>query len=116
MTKASAEKRSLHNQTYYKNGGKEKIQARKRAHIARNQAIIRDLREQTPCADCGESYPWWVMDFDHVEVGSKVRAVSVLAVRPVSEEVLRAEIAKCEIVCANCHRHRTHQRRQAPLA
>ncbi len=47
------------------------------------------------------------MDFDHVRGEKKFNLGSVLALN-VSAEILDEEIAKCDIVCANCHRIRTH--------
>jgi hypothetical protein len=49
------------------------------------------------------------MDFDHVR-GEKVANVSVLVAGGASRRRVLAEIAKCEVVCANCHRERTHGR------
>jgi hypothetical protein len=49
------------------------------------------------------------MDFDHIG-DDKTAAINKMVWRPVSEARLRAEIAKCEVVCANCHRERTHRR------
>lgn len=60
------------------------------------------------CVDCGQSYPPYVMDFDHVR-GEKVADVNHLRNRS-SWQRLAEEIAKCDLVCANCHRERTHQR------
>lgn len=75
---------------------------------ARNRKYIHGLKDSTPCADCHLRYPYFVMDFDHLQ--GKVEAVGTLAATGCSMEVLLAEIAKCEIVCANCHRVRTHNR------
>lgn len=81
-----------------------------------NQARAQKLREEVeelkkvPCKDCGIQYPPYVMDFDHVS-GTKIQAVSVLWRSGVSRERILEEISKCEVVCANCHRERTHQRR-----
>lgn len=63
--------------------------------------------KSVPCADCGVRYPPYVMDFDHL--GDKVFAIAAKK-SSVSKEVLLAEIAKCDVVCANCHRERTHRR------
>lgn len=52
------------------------------------------------------------MDFDHI-TGDKDRSVIEMAFAAVSVEKLQAEIDKCEIVCSNCHRNRTHMRRQS---
>ena len=60
---------------------------------------------ENPCVDCGETNPL-VLDFDHVR-GKKVAAVSVLISNVTSLKRLKAEIAKCEIRCSNCHRIKT---------
>ena len=51
------------------------------------------------------------MDFDHVR-GQKQANVMEL-VSTLSKKRIDLEIAKCEIVCSNCHRIRTHMRRMA---
>ena len=63
-----------------------------------------------PCHDCGETYHQEVMEFDHVR-GEKRWDVSQNMWRSLEE--VEAEIAKCELVCANCHRLRTVARREA---
>lgn len=61
-----------------------------------------------PCSDCGLAYPFYVMDFDHL--GDKKFKLSAVKARGYALEKVQAEIAKCEVVCANCHRARTHFR------
>ena len=61
-----------------------------------------------PCIDCGQYYPPEAMDFDHVW-GEKIATISQLRSAPWDKAL--AEIAKCELVCANCHRIRTQARR-----
>lgn len=58
-----------------------------------------------PCVDCGEDDPI-VLDFDHV-LGEKEFTISKLVNRKASWGNVLAEIAKCEVRCANCHRRRT---------
>lgn len=72
--------------------------------------IVNKLREETPCTDCGFNYPYYVMDFDHLPEYVKVENVITLALRGATK-LLEEEIKKCEIVCSNCHRERTHKRR-----
>ena len=70
----------------------------------------RDFLQQhkdVPCKDCGGEYPAYVMDFDHRELDEKLFSVS--EGYRLSMSRLMAEIAKCDVVCANCHRERTHQ-------
>ena len=72
-------------------------------------AEIQALKHNKPCTDCGVPYPFYVMHFDHLE--DKVAGISILMRRGSSAQV-RAEIAKCELVCANCHAIRTWNRSQ----
>jgi hypothetical protein len=58
-------------------------------------------------------YPWYVMQFDHVR-GKKVDSVSQMRWGRPSMRLVKEEIAKCELVCGNCHAIRTHKRRFGP--
>jgi|ERR671936_2466372 hypothetical protein len=69
---------------------------------------VDDLK-RVPCADCGVKYPPYVMDFDHVR-GEKQVNLSRLRNSRLAWPKLVAEIEKCEVVCANCHRMRTRLR------
>lgn len=75
----------------------------------RAREFVRTLKENTPCTDCGEKYPYYVLDFDHI--GKKIKEVNSMVKKKYSITRIRQEIEKCEIVCANCHRVRTHTRR-----
>jgi len=80
--------------------------------------LLRDLR-RVPCIDCGGIFKPHQMDFDHRDPATK--AFNVMAGRAMlmSTQRVLAEVAKCDIVCANCHRIRTRdaeRRRQRPDA
>lgn len=64
--------------------------------------------KSNPCIDCGLSFHQACMDFDHVR-GEKLGSVSELS-RRFGKEKLSKEISKCDLVCACCHRIRTHSR------
>jgi len=49
------------------------------------------------------------MDFDHINATTKTGIVSYLT-KSGRIGALKKEIQKCELVCANCHRQRTHDR------
>jgi hypothetical protein len=68
---------------------------------------IKKLKAETPCADCGRCYPPECIDFDHRDPSTKTRNVSSMIGASQSLEAIKAEIAKCDPVCANCHRIRT---------
>jgi hypothetical protein len=70
--------------------------------------ILAKLRD-VPCADCGRRFEACAMDFDHREPGAKEHTVTRMVGRASTEAIL-AEVAKCDIVCANCHRVRTWRR------
>lgn len=94
----------------YKDKEKQKkFQAKWRR--AKNK-LMRDIlwkHKDVPCMDCNIKYPPYVMDFDHREGEEKVMGVGALVTRASADRIL-AEIAKCDVVCSNCHRERTYQR------
>ena len=71
----------------------------------RNRQFIWDYYSAHPCVDCGEDDPV-VLELDHVR-GKKLAGVSQLVHNTRSLKVIEDEIAKCEVVCSNCHRRRT---------
>jgi hypothetical protein len=82
------------------------VSRRRKGRIARHRALIKAAKA-VPCGDCGVSYPYYVMDFDHVQ--EKQADVSRLIYLKGTEALIR-EVSRCEVVCANCHRERTHRR------
>ena len=81
------------------------IVRRKRAEL---RSEINRIKERG-CADCGKKYAYYVMDFDHRDPEVKTLGVSAL-LKESSRAMVMDEIKKCDVVCANCHRERTHQR------
>lgn len=88
-------------------------QENKEYHISRNrltrtarQKFIRDLKWK-PCMDCEMYYPYFVMEFDHRPGEVKLFNVATAASSGRSTQAILDEIAKCDLVCANCHRFRT---------
>lgn len=82
------------------------VAARRSARIARHKRLLAELKS-APCADCGQRFPPEAMDFDHI--GDKRDNISRL-LASVGDTALLDELAKCEVVCANCHRVRTAER------
>jgi hypothetical protein len=75
----------------------------------RHQAGLLNARRDVPCADCGRRFEACAMDFDHRDPKAKRFTVTRMVGRASTEAIL-AEVAKCDIVCANCHRVRTNRR------
>ena len=93
---------------YHKNKGSYFASVRRRT--IQLQTELRNAKDK-PCADCGIKYPYYVMDFDHRDGVEKRGAMSRFLKRH-SRQALLEEIAKCDVVCSNCHRERTYQRKQ----
>lgn len=74
----------------------------------KNAEIIREYKSG-PCADCGIQYPYYVMDFDHRQGEDKV--INLANASRMTRSKILEEIAKCDAVCSNCHRERTHKRK-----
>lgn len=76
---------------------------------AMKREFVRNLKSK-PCTECGHTFPPECMDFDHRPGEKKLRAVSKMFT--LSLERILEEVAKCDLVCANCHRIRTYRRGQ----
>jgi len=69
------------------------------------KAVINKLKD-VPCQDCGQKFPPEAMDFDHRAGETKLFNVGCGYSYTIANVI--AEIDKCDIVCANCHRIRTY--------
>jgi hypothetical protein len=81
---------------------------------SRNHAI--EAKKGKPCTDCGGYFPTCCIEWDHVpERGPKLFN---LGRADYAMEKVLAEIAKCDLVCANCHAIRTWNRKhpEAPVS
>ena len=67
------------------------------------------LKRGRPCTDCGRVFPPEVMQWDHLPGLLKLGNIST-DLRKRSREQVIQEIAKCELVCTNCHTIRTFAR------
>jgi hypothetical protein len=90
-------------------GQKEKTWNRSKDLRVANVAKIRKLKEESGCVDCGEMYPHYMLEFDHLPGHEKIGNPTWVA-RSRSWKSALLEMEKCDIVCANCHKIRTWQR------
>lgn len=106
----------------------EKAKAAKRRHYLKNKAqyieratsnritrrralgkYVQEVKKDKSCADCKIQYHYAAMEFDHVR-GTKIKCIANLVHEVVPLQELIDEMAKCDLVCANCHRVRTWTR------
>lgn len=90
---------------WYENN-KDRHRAGVKLSKLRRQSVVNEAKAK-PCTDCGVTYPYYVMEFDHLDPSQKTQGVNFL-MKAGSLQAILEEIAKCEVVCANCHRERTH--------
>jgi hypothetical protein len=88
---------------------REKHKDQQQRRIVENQRFLYNYLKENGCVDCAERNPL-CLQFDHV-IGEKRDCVTSLTV--CSLEVLKTEISKCVIRCANCHAKKTVQERNS---
>jgi hypothetical protein len=74
--------------------------------------ILDDLhlfKEKSGCFDCRNHFPHYVLEFDHKPEFKKIDNV-YRVLRNYGEKAAWDEVAKCDVVCSNCHKIRTYIR------
>lgn len=102
------ERRREYNRRYYAKNKEHqavRVQANTKRYMDAAYTWIARYLDEHPCVDCGEDDKV-VLEFDHVR-GVKVTSVSSMCRGGYSIEKLVAEVEKCEVRCANCHRRKT---------
>jgi hypothetical protein len=102
------------NETYFadyrhenaKKIGQKSVRCQQRSKHERYNSI--QILKSAPCQDCSRSFPFYVMDFDHRDPSLKVAGISTMVKTYVPWPKVLEEIAKCDLLCACCHRLRTY--------
>lgn len=94
---------------YYKNNKQHHIDYNEKRLRAVQDKVMQHLLEN-PCVECGET-DILVLQFDHINPKDKEFSISdALRGRRYTWKRVEKEIAKCRVLCANCHsRHTAHQ-------
>ena len=86
------------------------VHKKNHARLNPRQQYVNAIKTERGCADCGiRSDRPEIYDFDHRPGEHKVAGVAALLTKGTMEDV-DVEMAKCDVVCANCHRIRTVDR------
>lgn len=102
------EKQKAAQKAYYeKNKEKVKQVARDRRNLV--VRYVQQYKQERGCTDCKIMYPYWILELDHLPEFTKIGNVATMVATHSFEDV-KAELAKCEVVCANCHKDRTRNR------
>lgn len=88
---------------------RERFNKKRREKREIQRQFIRRVKSIFGCIDC-QNKDWRVLDFDHVR-GEKSFNLSNHASYAFTLNKLKAEMRKCEIRCANCHRIKTYEER-----
>jgi len=80
------------------------------------RAYWTDYKRRKGCLDCGER-DWRKLQFDHLpqfqklfDIGSACKSTGVY-----TDQDIELEVAKCEVVCDQCHLERTLLRRRSAI-
>lgn len=92
-------------QYYLANKGKYAERVKRYKQV--NLDYVRQVKESNPCADCDKTYPYAVMEFHHHN-DDKEFEINHMLRGTYSLKRIKAEIDKCILLCANCHRIRTY--------
>lgn len=84
--------------------------AREKRWNERREYLI--SKKNVPCEDCGGTFPNYCMDFHHLNEDTKNPGIKrksfIDKMKTYSMKKIDEEIAKCVVLCANCHRIRHH--------
>lgn len=109
MPYSDPEKQKAAQRAYYeRNKAKVKTVARDRRSLVRK--YMQEYKQSRGCMDCKNMYPYWILQFDHRPGTEKLGTIGGNFISLHSFDVVKAEIEKCDVVCANCHADRTHDR------
>jgi transcription elongation factor Elf1 len=81
---------------------KERYMARKQARRDQLRAWLRSQKKELTCAHCAENHPA-CLHFHHNDPSTKEINIAATIIMGRSIARVQREIAKCTVLCANCH-------------
>lgn len=91
----------------------EYMKAWRRTHIYLRRLRVNSIAMERGCMDCGYNKHPHALDWDHVR---GVKLFNIAHGLDRTWDTVQAELDKCEVVCANCHRIRTNRQREMAMS
>jgi hypothetical protein len=85
--------------------------AKSQETLAARRQWFEDYKKDKCCSRCGD-LRWYVLEFHHRDGVDKEDEISRMVFNKRSVDKIMLEIAKCDLVCANCHRELHHMQKQ----
>ena len=89
---------------------KEQKNLWQRENGRKNREVLNQIKLEAGCRSCGYDKEAVALEFNHLDTTNKKANISERA-GSWSLTRLLEEVAKCEVLCANCHRILTHEQR-----
>jgi len=99
---------------YFREWYAKNTDSKRRAVAERKEALqawLSDYKSTLACQRCGFCHPACI-EFHHLNPAEKTATIALMPTQGYSLEKIKAEIAKCVALCANCHRILHWEQRQ----
>jgi hypothetical protein len=104
-----------HRSAYFRDWYAKNAVEKRKSVAERKQAIqawLSDYKATLSCHRCGFCHPA-CMEFHHISPANKAATIALMPTQGYSLERIKAEIAKCIVLCSNCHRILHWEQRQS---
>lgn len=108
--------RQSYQQRWYRENAEEhkiNVRANQQKVITENHRQIFEYLLLHPCVKCGENNVV-MLEFHHRDPKTKRESISTLVCEGFSWKTIEIEIAKCDVLCSNCHQFKTAQDKKSP--
>ena len=103
-SKRKSYQKRYHEGWYAENGDHRKQQVKNRRRKLKQR--FADYKQTLECHKCGLSGKdnQWALEHHHLDPNEKVTSIAHLVTSGYSWDTVMEEVAKCIVICANCHR------------
>lgn len=101
MDKREANKKAQ--KVWYRKNKEYTLEKQRIRRLERRKWFKEEILSKSSCLECGENHPG-CMDFHHRDPSQKEGHIGDMIWQKFSKERILKEIAKCDVLCANCHR------------